>query len=103
MSSAYVPPSKRGNNAKAAAAIKPSDFPQLSSAVPRSFFAHANSFASLATEWNDQAEEDKMANEYRVASNKREAERSERDKRNVVAYHRMEEVQQKTLMPLLMP
>ena len=87
--SRYVPPSKRDK--KAEVVIKPSDFPALSSVSPKNMFSYKKSFASLATDWNEQSEEDKIAEEYRKAMNTRETERLERDRRMIVTHHHMEE------------
>lgn len=88
--SKYVSPAKRDNK-KAEVVLKPTDFPALSTGVPKTTIVPKKSFALLASDWQERAEEDKMAEEYRKATNRRENERIEMDRRMMIVHHRMEE------------
>lgn len=88
--SKYVSPGKRDNK-KADVVLKPTDFPALSTGAPKAVILPKKSFALLASDWQERAEEDKMAEEYRKATNRRENERIEMDRRMMIVHHRMEE------------
>ena len=86
--SRYVPPSKRDE--KKQVAIKPSDFPALSTGAPKTTIVPKKSFALLASDWQERADEDKMAEEYRKSMNARENE----DRRMIITHRRTEEMVQ---------
>ena len=88
--SKYVSPARRDAK-KPEVVLKPTDFPALSTGAPKTVIAPKKSFALLASDWQERAEEDKMAEEYRKATNRRENERIEMDRRMMIVHHRMEQ------------
>jgi len=90
MSGKYIPPALR-NNKKSVEKPKlkvPSqdEFPTLGSGQTKSTFKPVKSFASLATEWNEHAEEEKVRRELREIMERREAEKREISNRHVFIY-----------------
>lgn len=94
MSGKYVPPAMRNkkNSGEESKVKIPSqdEFPSLGSGKSKSSFKPIRSFAALATEWNEHAEEEKVRKETREMMDRREAERREADTRHVFVYRQRE-------------
>lgn len=78
MSSRYVPPSKRNQNpvAKVLEINSPVDFPEFVSSSKKSLFIPARSFSSLASEWNEKSENEKLEETERKAKAQQTMERN---------------------------
>lgn len=99
MSGKYIPPSLRNRkqveNDNKQKVPSPDDFPSLGYVKPKSSFKPIRSFAVLANEWQEHAEDEKIRKETRETMERREAERREADNRNVFVY-RQHEVESNT-------
>ena len=96
MSGKYIPPSLRNRNRFVIDEPKQKvptadDFPSLggtSVTKHKASFQPVRSFAVLATEWNEHAEDEKIRKEAREAMEHREAEKRAIESRNVFVYHK---------------
>jgi hypothetical protein len=96
MSGKYIPPALRNKKANVEEPKKKvptqDEFPSLGSVgvKTKASFKPIRSFASLATEWQEHEEEEKIRKEAREMIERREAERREIENRNVFVYRQAE-------------
>lgn len=94
MASKYVPPALRNKKGEEPTKKLPTidEFPTLGPAIARTKtgFAPTRSFAVLASEWNEHAEDEKIKKETHDNISRREANLRERDARNVFTYRQHE-------------
>ena len=95
MSGKYIPPALRNKKANVEEAKMKvptqADFPSLGMGKPKVSFKPIRSFASLATEWQEHEEEEKIRKEARDMIDRRDAERREIENRNVFVYRQNED------------
>jgi hypothetical protein len=90
MSGKYVPPSRRNNRAEPVQpTLTPEYFPHLS--TRQSLVAPpqlSKQYSALATEWNEKEEEERTQKNFQTELDKRNRQREEASRRNVVYLHR---------------
>lgn len=93
MSGKYIPPAMRNKkqNIQEPKVPSPDDFPTLGSVKPKTAFKPIRSFAVLANEWQEHADDEKARKDTRDIIERREAERRETENQNVFIYRQHED------------